>query len=772
MSRMSAGAAMAWKISAAEAAQGKHPAIEPAHLFVGLLSLDKVAERKANGDARSVGLEAKVIRKVLDRVQLDAVKARRRLRSFLGTGDTPNDGRPISRSGECKSAFRRARKAGDGQVTSVGLLIALLEHPDASIRSALERSNVLPKRLREELLKVDLAALENEETSGASTLERFGRDLTRLAARGELGPVIGRRPELLRLLQTLARESKNNPVLVGEAGVGKTAIVEALAIRAAAGKDPAVLADKRIVEINVGNLLAGAKYRGQFEERLTDILSAAKNDPNLVIFIDEIHTVMGAGRSGDQGLDAANMLKPALARGELRCIGATTPTEYRRHIESDPALERRFEKVLVPEPTREETIEILEGLRPTWEEHHEVRILDESLEAAVDLSLRFDTEHRLPDKAIDLVDKAAARTRVPVLSMMAPDGRSGDEAAGTATYGDVTEEAVAYVLAEKRGVPPERVLDGLESKAASRLLELDGFLGKRLIGQDEAVLRVGQRIRLAHSGIKTRRGPLAVFLFLGPTGVGKTEMARLLAEFLFGSGSDLVRFDMSEYMQEHSVSKLIGAPPGYVGHDEEGQLTFHLTRKPYSVVLFDEIEKAHARVFDLFLQLFDEGRLTDSKGRLADARHAVFVMTSNLGASKKSPGFGGGEDAAACPDVRVEEAQHFFRPELWNRIDEVVSFRPLEEHHAIRILRPWVRAIGERLIEQHGVRLSVTPEAEAFLAREGYSATLGARELQRTVERLLQVPLSNLILSGKIKRHPEWQLVYQEGGVHLLPRTL
>jgi ATP-dependent Clp protease ATP-binding subunit ClpC len=588
--------------------------------------------------------------------------------------------------------------------------------------------------------------------------------------KGELGPVIGRRQELLRLLQTLARQSKNNPVLVGEAGVGKTAIVEALAIRAAAGKDRAVLGSKRFVEVNMGNLLAGAKYRGQFEERLSGIVAAAKQDPNLVIFIDEIHTVMGAGRSGDEGLDAANMLKPALARGELRCIGATTPTEYRRYVESDPALERRFEKVLVPEPTREETIEILRGLRPKWEEHHGVRILDDALEAAVDLSLRFDTEHRLPDKAIDLVDKAAARTRVPVLSMMAPEEGSGG-AGGAAVFGDVTEEAVAYVLAEKRGVPPERVLDGLESKAASRLLELDEFLEERLIGQEEAVLRVGQRLRLAHSGIKTRRGPMAVFLFLGPTGVGKTEMARLLTEFLFGSASDLVRFDMSEYMDEHSVSKLIGAPPGYVGHEDEGRLTFHLTRKPYSVVLLDEIEKAHARVFDLFLQVFDEGRLTDSKGRAADARHAVFVMTSNLGASRKSPGFGGSDEGAIRPDVRVEEAQQFFRPELWNRIDEVIVFRHLEENHALRILRPWIRALAERLREQHGVGLTVTPEAEAFLVRSGYSAALGARELQRTVERLLQVPLSNLILSGKIQGHPEWQLVYEEGGVYLLPRT-
>ena len=620
---------------------------------------------------------------------------------------------------------------------------------------------------------MNLKGISEGEESG-STLERFGRDLTRLAAEGTLGPVIGRRDELLQLLQTLARESKNNPLLVGEAGVGKTAIVEGLAMRVAAGKDKAVLDGVRIWEINIGNLLAGTKYRGEFEKRLSSILAQAKKDPKIVVFIDEIHTAMGAGRSGDQGLDAANMLKPALSRGEFRCIGATTPDEYRRHIESDPSMERRFEKVLVGEPTREETLQILHGLKPKWEEHHQVRILDSALEAAVDFSLRYDTEHRLPDKAIDLVDKAAARTRVPVLSMRAPEQGGGSaSASGGAVYGDVTEEAVAYVLAEKRGVPPERIMDGLASAERTRLLELDKFLAGKLIGQDQAIHRVAQRIRLAHSGIKSKRGPMAVFLFLGPTGVGKTEMARLLAEFLFGSSLELVRFDVSEYMLEHSVSKLIGAPPGYVGHDEGGQLTSRLNRKPYSVVLLDEIEKVHSRIFDLFLQVFDEGRLTDSRGRKADARHTVFVMTSNLGtATEKEPlGFGGGEEGSTREETVLEQAQQWFRPELWNRIDEVIVFRPLEEEHTLRILGPWMRAMCEKVQEQHGVHLTVTPEAEAFIARSGYSRTLGARELQRTLERLMHVPLSNLILSNKLKSHPEWQLVFDEGGIYVLPRT-
>ena len=643
MKRLTRGASMAWKIAAAEAAGGKHAKIEPAHLFIGLLSLGKVVDDSATADVDGIATEVGILSGVLERVKLDAAKLRRRIRSFLGTGDTPNDGSPISRSAECKKVFQRAKEIAGAPASSLALMVALLENPDPAIRTALERSNVLPKQLREELLRMNLKGISEGEESG-STLERFGRDLTRLAAEGTLGPVIGRRDELLQLLQTLARESKNNPLLVGEAGVGKTAIVEGLAMRVAAGKDKAVLDGVRIWEINIGNLLAGTKYRGEFEKRLSSILAQAKKDPKIVVFIDEIHTVMGAGRSGDQGLDAANMLKPALSRGEFRCIGATTPDEYRRHIESDPSMERRFEKVLVGEPTREETLQILHGLKPKWEEHHQVRILDSALEAAVDFSLRYDTEHRLPDKAIDLVDKAAARTRVPVLSMRAPEQGGGSaSASGGAVYGDVTEEAVAYVLAEKRGVPPERIMDGLASAEGTRLLELDKFLAGKLIGQDQAIHRVAQRIRLAHSGIKSKRGPMAVFLFLGPTGVGKTEMARLLAEFLFGSSSELVRFDMSEYMLEHSVSKLIGAPPGYVGHDEGGQLTSRLNRKPYSVVLLDEIEKAHSRIFDLFLQVFDEGRLTDSRGRKADARHTVFVMTSNLGtATEKEPlGFGG-----------------------------------------------------------------------------------------------------------------------------------
>ena len=448
--------------------------------------------------------------------------------------------------------------------------------------------------------------------SATPTLDRFGRDLTALARKGELGPIIGRRREILAVLQALARSSKNNPVLVGEAGVGKTAIVEAIAMRAAEGKDPAVLGGKRIVELSVGALLGGTEYRGAFEERVQGVIAEARAHPEVIVFIDELHALVGAGRVGQGGLDAANLLKPPLARGELRCIGATTIEEYRRFVESDPALERRFEKVLVEEPDRDETLEILRGLRPGLERHHGVSLPDETLAAAVDLSVRFEPDRKLPDKAIDLVDKAAARTRLPMLSLLRPTGAREGGVAPEAP--PVTPVIVARVLAEKRRLPLDIVTETLDTGIGSRLLALEGFLRERVLGQEEAIARVSRRLRLAFASPQGRRGPMAVLLFLGPSGVGKTETARLLAEHLFGSASGMIRIDMSELMEEHSVSKLIGSPPGYVGHEDEGQLTGAIRTKPHALLLLDEVEKAHPRVLDLFLQLFDEGRLDRLEG--------------------------------------------------------------------------------------------------------------------------------------------------------------
>jgi ATP-dependent Clp protease ATP-binding subunit ClpC len=562
-------------------------------------------------------------------------------------------------------------------------------------------------------------------------------------------------------------------VLVGEAGVGKTAVTEAVAIRAAAGKDPQVLSSKRIVELSMNSLVGGTKYRGEFEERVAGVIAECRAHPQVILFIDELHTVIGAGRVEGGSMDAANILKPALARGDVRCIGATTVAEYRRCIESDPALERRFEKVLVPEPSRNETVEILRGLRPKWEEHHQVKITERALEAAVDLSIRFDCDHQLPDKAIDLVDKAGARTQVPMLSLRQQEAKGGTAitrpSPETGIVGTVTELIIAQVLSERISVPPAVVTGHLEGMSQSRLLEMEAALKKRVLGQDEAVQQLCQRLLMAHAGLQQRRGPLGVFLFLGPTGVGKTELARSLATFLFGSGNDMIRLDMSEYMEEHSVAKLIGSPPGYIGHEEEGQLTGKLRSRPYAVVLLDEIEKAHPRVFDLFLQVFDEGRLTDAKGRTADARNAIFVLTSNIPAGKHA-GFRAQESGESQSAV-LGAVKGRFRAEFINRIDEQVVFRPLGKADVKAILRPMLEEIGQSLEAKHHKPLHVTEGAADFIASQGYSEEYGVRHLRRTVQTLVEAPLSRLILSGELKDWQEVEVAVSNGMIVLQPRS-
>jgi ATP-dependent Clp protease ATP-binding subunit ClpC len=597
-------------------------------------------------------------------------------------------------------------------------------------------------------------------------LDRFGRDLTALARKGELGPIIGRSREILAVLQTLARSSKNNPVLVGEAGVGKTAIVEAIAIRAAEGKEPSLVVGRRIVELSVGALLGGSEHRGTFEERVQGVIAEVRAHPDIILFIDELHALVGAGRVGQGGLDAANLLKPRLARGELRCIGATTIEEYRRFVESDAALERRFEKVLVEEPDRDETLEILRGLRPGLERHHGVSLPDEALVAAVDLSVRFEPDRKLPDKAIDLLDKAAARTRLPTMSLLRTAGAREDGEAPEAP--PVTPGIVARVLAEKRRLPLDIVTETLDDGIGSRMLALEGFLRERVLGQDEAIARVSRRLRLAFASPQGRRGPMAVLLFLGPSGVGKTETARLLAEHVFGSASGMIRIDMSELMEEHGVTRLIGSPPGRAGHEDEGLLTGAIRSKPHALLLLDEVEKAHPRVLDLFLQLFDEGRLTDAKGRMADGRHLVVVMTSNLGgASRLAPLFvvpGPNDSHSAAPDLRG-----VFRLELVNRIDEIVTFRALDADDVEMIVGRALAELTSAVERRHGVRVRVTPEAARFAAQQAALAAPGARGARRTVERLVNGPLSALMLTGKLTRHTAWAAVYDEGGIYLLP---
>ena len=772
MTSLSFSANLAWQLSANEASSAQSEFIEPQHILIGICSLEKFSaqdEELNPPDHQSLQLEQDNIAELLRDFELDATDLRRSLREALGMGEFKHTEKVIHRSPASKQVFKRATALAHSvsakEVTCLHLFAAILEQPDSVIASVLEVEGVAVNNLKMRAMSkvsppvdvepVKVHAEKNKLNDEATRyLERYGRDLTQMARDGKLGQVIGRREELLQIIQTLARSSKNNPVLVGEAGVGKTAIVEALAVRVVQGKDTQILGGKRIIELNMGALVGGTKYRGEFEERLNHILQEVQSHPEIILFIDEIHMLMGAGQTGDGSMDAANLIKPALARGELRCIGATTISEYRRHIEKDPALERRFERIIVDEPSRDEAIEILKGLRHKWEEHHQARITDKALQAAVDLSIRFDGDHQLPDKAIDLIDKAGARTRIPILSVML-----GDKAAsGTQAFGEVTDLTVARVLSEKIGVPLDVITGHLESGEKSRLLELEAFLKTRIIGQDDAVERVCKRLIMAHAGLAERKGPLAVFLFLGPSGVGKTEMARSLAEFLFGNEADMIRLDMSEYMEEHSVSKMIGSPPGYIGHEEEGQLTDKLRTKPHSIVLLDEIEKAHPRIFDLFLQVFDDGRLTDSKGRTADARNAIFIMTSNLSANQKAElSFVPAKQNANEADALREVAKHF-RPELINRVNEQIVFKSLSQGDVRKILKPMLEEIQQSLQKQYQVTLQIDPQAENFIAQSGYNPQYGARELRRTVEKLVQMPLSELILAGKLVKSSEWQL--------------
>ncbi len=759
---------LTWRLAVREAVAAKMREIEPEHFLAALTKLPQFCAGNAKLpegiELEEARPEMMLVAEVLSANGVQPDSFRRKLRERLDTGNhTFAKGEVVHRSARSRQVFARAEvfaeELASTEVKTGHLFLALLEETEsAGCRLLVELAADLRKLAEATRQRLQEQAAAPKPV-GTPFLDKFGRDLTKEAREGRLGPIVGRRKELLQVIQTLARSSKNNPVLVGEAGVGKTAIAEALAIRIVEGKDPQVLAGKRLIELNMGALTAGTKYRGDFEERLTKIIAESSAHTEIILFIDELHTMMGAGK-GEGSLDAANILKPALARGGVRCIGATTIAEYRRYIEADAALERRFEKVPVPEPSRDETLEILRGLRPKWEKHHGATITDAALAAAVDLSIRFDTDHQLPDKAVDLVDKAGSRTQVPVLSYR-PGAKTEVQAGG-----EVTGLTIAQVLSEKIGIPLEIITGHIAGMSQSRLLDMASALKKRVIGQDAAVERVCQRLLLSQAWLANRRGPLGVFLFLGPTGVGKTELARSIAVFLFGSENGLIRFDMSEFMEEHSVAKLIGSPPGYIGHDEEGQLTGKLRSRPYSVVLLDEIEKAHPRVFDVFLQVFDEGRITDAKGRVADARNAIFILTSNLGTQRQQPkqplGFGDKAAQEEVPDYRKVLQAHF-RAEFVNRIDEVIAFRPLSQSEIKTILNLVLDEIIKSLASKQGKTLQFSDEAIEAIVAAGYSMEFGVRHLRRTVQTLVEIPLSQLILSGELSGWPS-VLVTVEGG--------
>lgn len=784
MSKITPGAQLAWDAAARETAGFKHEFIEPEHLLLGLLGLeravltlgDKLGMRQAERDGALS--EHDEIRAIFAAAGAEPGSFEEALRRMFIPGTLERRAGPVSRSPACKAAFATAESRARPEALSARhLLLAALELSSPGVlaaekaagaaRGALAKAAAmgLPAGSSDTVaVRAATPAAKHAAPKKNGPAESYGRDLTELARQGKLGPFIGRREELLRCVQTLARSSKNNPLLVGEAGVGKTAIVEALAIRAIEGKDK-VLAGRRIIEISLGALVAGTKMRGSFEERLQKILEEARRDPMLLVFIDEIHVLLGAG-SAEGAADAANLLKPALARGELRCIGATTISEFRRYIEKDPALERRFERVDIPEPSREETLAILRGLKPKWEKHHAVSIDDAALSAAVDLSVRFEPDRQLPDKAIDLVDLAGARAQVPDLSLYKPGAAAAPKENTT-----VDARSVALVLAARRRLPIELVLAGAEGLSAGRLTQLETALKARVRGQDEAVSRVAKRLALAHAGLSERRGPLGVFLFMGPSGVGKTELAKALASSLFGGEDAIIRLDMSEYMEKHSVAKLIGSPPGYVGSEEEGRLVGALRTRPYSVVLLDEVEKADPQVLDIFLQVFDDGRLTDSKGRTADARHAVFVMTSNLGYAGAANRIGFSDNAEpSAPQPATPDLTGKMRPEFVNRIDEIIVFRSLARADAGLILDGMLAETIRLLKSERGVDLAVEPAARDLIVAAGFSAEFGARSLRRALEAALSAPLADLLASGKAARGSSWRAA-AEGGAIILSET-
>ncbi len=760
-----------------------HTYIGSEHLLYGLAAEHEgVASRILEG----VGIYDEKIKKTISR--LAGVGTRSRV---TAADLTPRARRIIELSAE---------KVKRGSVGTEHLLLALLSTEDSVAHKVIASFGVDRHELLADLVPIsDIHAAKksnkcnDKARPSLETLKGFGRDLVALAEEGRIDPVIGRDREIQRLIRVLSRRTKNNPCLVGEAGVGKTAVAEALAMRIAEGSVPDELAGKRILSLDLSSVIAGAKYRGEFEERMKHLLDALRKDPDILLFIDEIHTIVGAG-AAEGAIDAANILKPAMARGEIRVIGATTLEEYRRHIERDAALERRFQAIAVEEPTPETARDILRGLRGRYEEHHGVRISDEALEAAIDLSCRYLPEHRLPDKAIDLIDEAASELRMRHLQTQKEIKDSEDiirqkesekeEAILSQNYERATllrdeiaalRASIGDVIAEKtaeRSLPtvtPELIAETLEERVgipiaapgddeSAALFGLEETLAKTIVGQEDAIAAVSRAVRRARTGMRDPHRPIGSFLFLGPSGVGKTALCRALASSVFGSEAALLSFDMSEYMEKHPVSRLIGAPPGYLGHEEPGLLTERVRRHPYAVVLFDEIEKAHPDVYNLLLQILEDGILTDSHGRTAEFRQTIVVMTSNLGAPSRSSSHPLGfadivpkEQATEEQNAAREAAERYFRPELLNRLDEIVVFRRLTRTDITRIAERMLDGALER-IRHAGFSLAVAPGVVRYLAERGYSPEHGARALRRTVTSLLEDRFSSAVIEGSVLR--------------------
>ena len=718
-----------------------------------------------------------------------------------------------------------AREAVRFRATAIGtehLLIAMLRESDCVAVRLLTTLGVNIQKLYADILGamgLDTSTAKNEfgtksgrhkGKSATPTLDQYSRDLTALAREGKLDPVVGRNDEITRVVQILSRRTKNNPCLIGEPGVGKTAIAEGLARKIVAGNIPETIRDKRLVTLDLSGIVAGSKYRGEFEERIKKIISEVREDGNVLLFIDEIHTIIGAG-GAEGALDASNILKPSLARGEIQIIGATTLEEYRKYIEKDAALERRFQPVVVEEPSEEEAIEILKGLRPAYEEHHHVRITDEALTAAVKMSARYINDRFLPDKAIDLVDEAASKVRLssftasPKIKELENRIESLEEDKENAIRAEayeragaikkeqnelrqelldlnhqwerekknvelvVSENEIADIVSSWTKIPVQKLAEG----ESQRLKNLENILHERVVGQDEAVAAVAKAIRRGRIGLKDPKRPIGSFLFLGPTGVGKTELSKALAEAMFGKEDALIRVDMSEYMEKHSVSKLIGSPPGYVGYEEGGQLSEKIRRNPYSVILFDEVEKAHPDIFNILLQVLDDGHITDAQGRKIDFKNTVIIMTSNAGAanivSPKKLGFIAAEDAQEdykrMKEGVMDEVKHIFKPEFLNRIDDIIVFHPLSKENIRKIVSIMLDEIFARTKDQLGIELSANRSVLDHLAENGFDPNYGARPLRRAIQNEVEDALAEAILDEKIREGDHVRLSIKKGSI-------
>ncbi len=791
-----------------EARRLQHNAFGTEHILLGLI-------REGEG----------VAARALMSLSVDLSRVRSEVERLVGPGSaSPDEGLiPTPRSKRVlELAFDEARRLGHNYVGTEHLLLGLIREGEGVAARVLQNLGVSLDNARSAVMSLLGGESEpgsaprngDKKATATPTLDSFGRDLTQMAREHKLDPVIGREQEIERVIQILSRRTKNNPCLIGEPGVGKTAIAEGLAQRIIEGVVPETLRDKRVITLDLASVVAGTKYRGEFEERLKKVVDEIRSAGNVVIFIDELHTLIGAG-GAEGAIDASNILKPALSRGELQCIGATTLDEYRKHIEKDPALERRFQPITVEPPTVDEAIQILKGLRDRYEAHHRVRISDEALDAAVHLSDRYIADRFLPDKAIDLIDEAASRVRLQ--SHTAPNhlkeleqsleqvrkekeaavkGQEFEKAASlrdreqklkeelqqmqdqwrekqVSSQATVTEDDIAHIVALWTNIPVKR----LAEEESARLLKLEEVLHHRVIGQEEAIKAVSRAIRRARAGLKNPKRPIGSFMFLGPTGVGKTELAKALAEAMFGDEDAVIRIDMSEYMERHNASRLVGAPPGYVGYDEGGQLTEKVRRRPYSVVLLDEVEKAHPEVFNILLQVLEDGRLTDSKGRTVDFRNTVIIMTSNAGAETirrdTSVGFRLQDDQQQSgyekmKDKVMDELRRVFRPEFLNRLDEIIVFHQLTEAEIGKIVDLMVAEVAERLREFQ-MELDVSAEAKALLAKEGYDPVYGARPLRRAIQRRIEDQLSEEILVGKIQPGSKVQVGVKDGQLNFSP---